>query len=125
MTSRRTTFARSLIKAAAVLESIALAAPAAPALAASGPSQVLYIFPGVADDGGGTGTNLTTVVHRFSFSLAQETFQFVVRNFDGSILKNTTFNMNRFQTVTVATHGVLLYTVSLILYRGCDRSNRN
>ena len=44
--SRYTTFAGSLIKTAAVLGSIALAAPA---LA----DPAIYVFPGVHDDGGG------------------------------------------------------------------------
>lgn len=85
--SRYTTFARSLVKTAAVLGSIALAAETstAPALAGSGPFQVLYIFPGVTDNGGGVDSGVATAVHCFSFSPVQETIQYVVRNNGGTV----------------------------------------
>jgi hypothetical protein len=102
-----TTLARSLIKTVALLAPIALAA--APALAASGPFQALYIFPGVTDNGGTNFTGIGTAVHCFSFSPVQETIQYVVRNNVGTIAINTTENINSFGTITAVTHPITIY----------------
>jgi hypothetical protein len=108
--SRYTTFARSLIKTTAVLGPIALSAtPVGPALAASGPFQVLYIFPGVTDNGATPFTGIGTAVHCFSFSSVQETIQYVVRNNVGTIAINTTQNINSFGTITAVTHPIAIY----------------
>ena len=113
--SRCTTFARSLIKVGVLLGPIALAAtPAAPALAVSGPSQVIYIFPGVTDNGGASFAGIATAVHCFSFSPSQEEIQYVVRKNDGTIAANVSETVNQFQTITVATHGINIYSVFVL-----------
>jgi hypothetical protein len=117
--SRYTSFARSLIKTAAFLGSIVLAATsAAPALAASGPSQVLYIFPGAFDNGGTTSTGVATIIHCFNFSPSTETIQYIVRNFSGTIVANVSSNINSFQTVTASTHANVLYASDVGLGTG-------
>jgi hypothetical protein len=117
--SRCTTFARSLIKAGALLGSIALATTfAIPAFAASGPQQVLYIFPGATDSGTAAGTGTASVVHCFSFSPGQEILQIVVRNFDGSVLQNVTIAISQFETLAVVTHATNLYAATSILLTG-------
>lgn len=107
--SHCTTFVRSLIKVAVLLGPIAVAGPATPALADSGPSQVLYIFPGATDNGGADRTGVATVVHCFSFSPTQESMQFVFRDWDGTIKGNLTLNINQFQTLSLATHLTTVY----------------
>ena len=114
--SRCTTFARSLIKTTILLASIA--SVAAPAFADSGPQQVLYIFPGATDSGSAADTGVATVFHCFSFSPVQETVQMVVRNFNGTILKNTTLAITQFQTLTVVTHATNLYPMTSELLTG-------
>lgn len=112
MTSRCTAFARSLIKTAVLLGPIALAAShVAPALADSGPQQVLYIFPGVRDTGGNTATGVATVVHCFSFSPVQETIQYTVRDFNTAIVGNVSLSIAQFATKTVVTHLVAVYSI--------------
>jgi len=114
--SRYTTFTRSLIKTCALLAPISVTT--APAFADSGPQQVLYIFPGATDSGTAAGTGTASVVHCFSFSPVQETLQVVVRNFDGSVLKNTTIAINQFQTLAIVTHVANLYAATSILNTG-------
>ena len=110
MLSRDATFARSLIKTAVLLGPIALAAiSAAPALAVSGPPQVIYLFPGVYDNGSADFSGIATAVHCFSFSPIQETIQYVVRNVDGTIAANKSEAINQFVTLTVETHGINIY----------------
>lgn len=110
---------RSLIKAAFLRGSIALAAtPAAPVLADSGPSQVLYIFPGVRDTGDNTTTGIATVVLCFSFSPIQETLQFTVRDFGGRVAATATLGMTQFQTATIVTHQVNIYVSDQVLATG-------
>jgi hypothetical protein len=111
--------ARSLIKAAVLLGPISLAAnPPAPALAVSGPYQVVYVFPGVRDTGGTSATGVATAVTCFSFSPIVESIQFIVRNSAGSVVVNTTYPINPFQTITVATHDTVLYNEDLFLASG-------
>lgn len=120
MTFRCTTFAGSLIKTAAVLGSIALAAtPVVPALAAPGaPTQVLYVFPGVRDDGGGASTGVATVVHCFSFSSTTESIGFIVRDNAGTVVANAEINIASFQTATAVTHVTDLYPQDAVLNTG-------
>lgn len=120
MTSRCTTFFRSLIKTAlVVLGPIALAPiPAAPALAVSGPSQVLYIFAGAFDDGGANFSGSATAVNCFSFSPVQETLQYVVRKSDGTVAANVTTTINSFETLTAVTHFEAFYSIDVNLGTG-------
>ena len=119
MMSRRATFFRSLIKAGVLLGPIALAAtPATPALADSGPAQVLYIFPGVKDDGAAIGAGVATSVHCFSFSSTTETIQIVVRNFNGTLAVNASTTINFLVTKTISTHGTNIYNEDVILGTG-------
>lgn len=107
MMSRCTALFRSLIQTGALLAPIAMGAP--PALAGSGPMQVLYIFPGATDNGVASPSGTASVVHCFSFSAVQETLQIVVRDYNGSILQNTTFAITQFQTLGMETHVTNLY----------------
>jgi hypothetical protein len=109
--SRYTTFARSLIKTAAALGSIALAAPAL----ADPPA--IYVFPFLRDDGSPANNGVATAVHCFNFGTAA-TLQFVVRNNVGTIISNVMQSANQFQTITVVTHTVEAFGSDLALNSG-------
>jgi hypothetical protein len=113
---RCTTFARSLI--GIVLGSIGLAASPAPAHADSGPQQVLYLFPGVTDNGGNGGSGVATAIHCFTFSPGSETMQFIVRRFDGTVVANSTLVVTQFHTYTIVTHINEVYISDLVLFTG-------
>jgi hypothetical protein len=117
--SRRTTFFRLLVKTGVLPAAIALAtAPAAPAIAASGPLQLIYLIPGVRDDGAAINLGLATSIHCFSFSGVAETVQYVVRDFDGTLKANLTLNVTSLSTRTASTHGTVLYNEDLFLGTG-------
>jgi len=103
--SHCTTFACSLIKVGALLGSIALTATAA--LAGSGPAQNLYVFPGIVDNN----NNVGTVVNCFSFSPVQESLQLIFRDDTGTLVMNTSANINQFQTVTLVTRPTNVYGI--------------
>jgi hypothetical protein len=116
MLPRCTIWVNSLIKAGFLLGPIALSAPLiAPALAASGPFQALYIFPGVTDSGGPTADGVATAVHCFSFSPSEEDIQYVVRNAQGTLEATLTTVINQFQTLTIATHATNIYAADLMI----------
>ena len=119
MLSRCITPICSLSKTGLLLVSIALSAPlTAPALADSGPSQVLYIFPGVYDNGDAQFTGIATAVHCFSFSPTPETIQYTARNFNAALVTTTTYTIGKFETATAVTHPVSLYGSEVVLNTG-------
>ena len=118
--SRCATFFCSLMKIGALPAAIALAAiPAAPALAsASDPFRLLYLFPGVRDDGSAINTGVATSIHCFSFSGTAETLQFIVRDFTGALRANLSVAIVSGGTRTASTHGTVLYSEDLFLNSG-------
>lgn len=118
--SRCTVLFCSFIKTSVLLAATALTAVStAPVLAASGdPFQILYIFPGVFDNGGAAGVGVATVVHCFNFSGTPEVIQYVAKDWNGTVKANLTYNVVDQQTATVTTHNTNLYTEDLGLNTG-------
>jgi hypothetical protein len=77
------------------------------------PLQVLYMFSGVWDDGGGNNTGNATSVHCTSFSSIPETVQFAVLNWDGSVVANAGYALTTSTSLTASTHPTLFSEVYL------------
>lgn len=94
--------------------------PAVGALQGSGPLQLLYIFPGVSDDGGAPNAGVATAVHCTHFSGAGETVQIAVINFNGGVVANvqTGTPLANVHTMTATTHLTALYAEDLLLATG-------
>jgi hypothetical protein len=104
---------------AALALSLASTPFALPAQAAVGdPLQVLYIIPGVRDDGGAAGTGTATAVHCTSFSSVTEKLQFAVLAYNGATLSNMSVNVVASGTRTAVTHDTNLYNEDLYLNTG-------
>src|SRR5262249_24887222 len=83
---------------------LAFVLPAAADAATTDPEVIIYRFPSVRDDGGGSGSGVATVFHCTNFSGTTETLRFVTREFDSGIRSNLTSNINHLRTVAVVTH---------------------
>jgi len=77
------------------------------------PEVIIYRFPGVRDFGGPGNTGVATVFHCTNFSGATETIRFVPRANDGALLSNTALAISHLQTLSVSTHSVSAYLISL------------
>ena len=82
------------------------------------PLQVIYLFSGARDDGGGASDGVATSVHCTSFSGVSETLQFQARDFNGTIKGNQTGAIGSSQTVTASTHAAFLYNNNIVLNTG-------
>jgi hypothetical protein len=86
---------------------------AAPADAAQADPEVLiYRFPGVKDDGGGSNIGVATVFFCTNFSGVTENIRFVTRGSDGTLLINTFTFIIHLQTLTLSTHTTNAYADS-------------
>jgi hypothetical protein len=122
--------ARWIILAAAiafVLPAQAQDRPSGPTLAdqepgaardAGGTELILYRFPGVRDNGGGSNAGVATVFHCTNFSGATETIRIVIRDSDTAVLANTAFNIFHLNTRTASTHSTSLYLDDFVLSPG-------
>jgi len=81
--------------------------------AAGDPEIILYRFPGVVDNG----REVVTVFHCTNFSGATETIRIVIRNNDGALRSNSTFNVAHLATRTAVTLGfnVVMYIPDVFL----------
>src|SRR5262249_28741553 len=111
----RTTFRSSSLKALALLGFIA-AAPVA--VAQNQLTYLLYIFPGVFDNGGGGQLGVASAFHCSNVSGTPQTVQVVVYNFDSTILANKSALIGAASTFTFATKDTALYSEDLILNTG-------
>ena len=67
------------------------------------------------DDGGITNSGVATSVHCTNFTAADQQVQYIVRNWNGSLLANHTFVLPARRTFTASTHGTFLFDESAIL----------
>jgi len=89
---------------------------AEPVQAAVGdPEVIIYRFPGVRDDGGGTNAGEATVFHCTNFSGVTETIRFVTRNTTGTLLQNSTDSIPHLATRTAVTHPTVAFANNLNL----------
>jgi hypothetical protein len=86
--------------------------------AVGGPLKLLYVFPGVRDNGGAAGTGVATSIHCTSMTTTTETLNYEIRNFDSSTKANLNLNIGSAQTRTASTHDTVLYAEDLILNTG-------
>jgi hypothetical protein len=82
-------------------------------LATGDPLKVLYRISGITDKAG-----VATSFHCSNFSGVTESMTLVVRNFNGTVLANTSFSMAPSQTKTVSTRGTNLYAEDVTLNTG-------
>jgi len=95
------------------LAGLAFGLPASAQAAQTDPEVILYRFPGVRDVGGPGNTGVATVFHCTNFSGVTETIRFVPRANDGALLSNTPLAISHLQTLSVSTHSVSAYVISL------------
>ena len=110
--------ARYWIIAAAALSFVQLAPANATVV---DPEVIIYRFPGVRDNGGGTDTGVATVFHCTNFSGTTETLRFVTRGFEGVLIQNTVVPILHLQTKTVSTHDTVAYNDDVNLATGLVR----
>ena len=82
------------------------------------PEVIIYRFPGMRDDGGGSLTGIATVFHCTNFSGAPETVRFVTRNFNSTLVNNQTIPLDHLATKTVVSHLSAAYEQDLNLITG-------
>jgi hypothetical protein len=82
-------------------------------LATGDPLKVLYRISGITDKAG-----VATSFHCSSFSSVNETVSLVIRNFNGTVLANTSFSVAPSQTRTASTRGTNLYAEDVLLNTG-------
>ena len=88
-------------------------------LATTDPLKLIYRVSGVSDNGGAGNTGVATAFLCTNFSKVTETVRFVIRDFDGSKKSDQTYSaMSSFQTVTAATHNMVLFTLDANLATG-------
>src|SRR5262249_30946793 len=83
---------------------IALGMSVPASAATTDPEVVIYCFPGVFDDGGGSFVGSATSFHCTNFSGATETVRFVTRSQSGTLLTNVAVNVAHLVTQTASTH---------------------
>jgi hypothetical protein len=76
------------------------------------PEVIIYRFPGVLDNGGGSNAGVATSFHCTNFSGATEIIRFATRNGSGSLVSNQAFNIEHLRTTTASTHKRLLRTLA-------------
>ncbi len=75
------------------------------ALGASGGTEtILYRFPGVRDNGGGTFSGMATLFDCTNFSGVLETIRIVVRDQSTGVVANTTANISHLANLGFSTH---------------------
>ena len=95
---------------------IGMAAPAS--AATTDPEVLIYRFPGVTDDGGGSFVGVATVFHCTNFSGATETIRYVTRDVDGTLKSNATITIRHLDSRTAVTHSPRAYTFNPFLNTG-------
>jgi hypothetical protein len=80
--------------------------------AIGGAELIVYRFPGVYDNGGSANTGVAASFHCTNFSGVSETFRFVTRDANGTLLTNVAFSVPHLATITASTHATLVYNDS-------------
>ena len=78
--------------------------------ATTDPEIIIYRFPGVFDDGGGSLAGSATSFHCTNFSGATETVRFVTRSSSGTLLTNVAVNVAHLATLSASTHDTAVYS---------------
>ena len=107
----------ALIGQASAQDRIAVATLAEPS-AVLDPLVQVYRFTGVRDNGGAASTGIATSFHCTNFSGVTESLRIQIRNFDGAVKKDATFNVAHNQTYTMSTKGTTLYSEDAFLDTG-------
>ena len=87
-----------------------------------GTELILYRFPGVTDNGGGSYTGVATAFHCTNFSGVTETLRIVVRDSDGGDVANFAFLILHLQTSTISTHNTTVFLDNVVLSPGISIS---
>lgn len=82
------------------------------------PERLIYLFPGVRDDGGGANFGVATAIHCFNFSGVTENVRLVVKNADATVLSSFVANLQDQRTFTAVTHGTVAYSSEFALSTG-------
>ena len=82
------------------------------------PEIIIYRFPGVLDDGNGSGVGSATVFHCTNFSGVDENVRFVTRVVNGGLASNVAVTIAHLATRTVLTHPVFSYFSTTDLHTG-------
>ena len=93
------------------------AVPVAPQ-AVTSPLKPIYRVPGVRDNGAADNAGLATIFSCSSFSAVDENIRFVVRQFEGSIVKDATFLIGARDNVTASTHSTISFADDVNLQTG-------
>ena len=94
---------------------LAFVQPAPANAAVTDPEVIIYRFPGVIDNGGGTFTGVATLFICTNFSGAPETIRFATRGSGGGLITNIPLSIDHLQTRKAATHGPMSYGADILL----------
>ena len=109
------------IQSLAVSAALAIGLAASASAATTDPEVIIYRFPGVLDDGGGSDAGVATIFHCTNFSGATETVRFVTRDFDTTLKSNMTYTLDHLATKSASTHNAQAYSENLFLITGIVR----
>jgi hypothetical protein len=73
------------------------------------PEVIIYRFPGVSDNGGGTNLGVATVFHCTNFSGVDEILRFLTRYSSGALASNVAVTIQHLRTRSASTHLVAAY----------------
>src|SRR5262249_43694540 len=82
------------------------------------PEVIIYRFPGVRDDGGGSTLGVATSFHCTNFGGSSETIRFVTRSSDGTLKSNIDGQIAHLGTLTATTHATTAYFDTVLLNTG-------
>ena len=101
-----------------LIASVSTALVAETHAAVGDPLLTLYLFPGVVDSGGAAFGGNATAVSCTNFSGVNETINFQVREFDGTLKANASTTIGQAVTITAATKDTGLLTENVLLNTG-------
>ena len=82
------------------------------------PERLLYLFPGVRDDGGGPNAGVATAIYCFNFGGVTEDFRLVIKNGDSTVVAGFFLPLQNQRTFTVSTHATVAYANEFVLTTG-------
>jgi hypothetical protein len=102
------------IQSALIAAALAMGMAAPVSAAQTDPEVIIYRFPGVVDDGSPVGAGVATAFHCTNFSGVTETLRIVVRQANTVIRANFDVQVFHLATVTLSTHGTVLYNDGIL-----------
>jgi len=84
-------------------------------LAVGDPLKIIYRISGVTDNGGGDAVGVATLIHCTNFGSVSETVKFIIKQWDGTVLKSRYTTIVSGNTRTAATHYTALFFEDLAL----------